>query len=193
MLEYLIPGFSRGYLWTIAGWDVNATWVLVGIVAAVVVTAINILGIRTAARLQVLATAMILLVGLMLFGGSLVNGETSHLEPVFNDGAVGLLGVLIMVPFMFVGFDVIPQSAEEIDIPFSEIGKLLMLSIGLAVAWYMAMIWAVSTGLGAEARQASALPTWPTFWSPRCFRRNIYPNWNAAWWSDATAPLSERL
>ena len=159
VLDYLIPGFSRGYLWTIAGWDVNATWVLVGIVAAVVVTAINILGIRTAARLQVLATAMILLVGLMLFGGSLVNGETSHLEPVFNDGAVGLLGVLIMVPFMFVGFDVIPQSAEEIDIPFSEIGKLLMLSIGLAVAWYMAMIWAVSTGLGAEARQASALPT----------------------------------
>jgi amino acid transporter len=47
---------------------------------------------------------------------------------------------------MFVGFDVIPQSAEEIDIPFSEIGKLLMLSIGMAVAWYVAMVWAVSTG-----------------------------------------------
>ena len=26
--EYLVPGFSRGYLWTVAGWEVEATWVL---------------------------------------------------------------------------------------------------------------------------------------------------------------------
>ena len=67
--DYLFPGFSRGYLWTVAGWDVNLTWVLVGVVAAIVITAINILGIKTAARLQVLATALVLLVGLMLVGG----------------------------------------------------------------------------------------------------------------------------
>ncbi len=157
--DYLVPGFSRGYLWTVAGWDVNLTWVLVGVVAAVIITAINILGIRTAARLQVLATTMILLAGLMLLGGGVANGEAANLEPLFSDGARGLLGVLIMVPFMFVGFDVIPQSAEEIDIPFAEIGKLLMLSIGLAVAWYVAMIWSVSVGLGEDARLASELPT----------------------------------
>ena len=157
--DYLVPGFSRGYLWTVAGWDVNLTWVLVGVVAAIVVTAINILGIRTAARLQVLATTLVLLVGLMLVGGGIGNGDTANIAPAWNDGAKGLLGVLIMVPFMFVGFDVIPQSAEEIDIPFAEIGKLLMLSIALAVAWYVAMIWAVSMGLDEEARQASSLPT----------------------------------
>ncbi|HEX7719156.1 MAG TPA: amino acid permease, partial [Woeseiaceae bacterium] len=33
--EYLFPGFSRGYLWTIAGWDVEATWVLLAVVAAI--------------------------------------------------------------------------------------------------------------------------------------------------------------
>jgi amino acid transporter len=157
--DYLIPGFSRGYLWTVAGWDVNATWVLVGVVAAIVITAINILGIKTAARLQLLATSLVLIVGLMLLGGGIGNGDAGNLEPLFSNGAKGLLGVLIMVPFMFVGFDVIPQSAEEIDVPFSEIGKLLMLSIGLAVAWYVAMIFAVSIGLTTEARHASALPT----------------------------------
>lgn len=157
--DYLVPGFSRGYLWTVADWDVNLTWVLVGVIAAIVITAINILGIRTAARLQVLATTLVLLVGLMLVGGGISNGDTANIAPAFNDGAKGLLGVLIMVPFMFVGFDVIPQSAEEIDIPFADIGKLLMLSIALAVAWYVAMIWAVSMGLDEDARQASALPT----------------------------------
>ena len=157
--EYLVPGFSRGYLWTVAGWDVNLTWVLVGVVAAIVITAINILGIRTAARLQLLATVLVILVGLMLFGGAIGNGDSAYLQPLFDNGAKGLLGVLIMVPFMFVGFDVIPQSAEEIDIPFGEIGKLLMASIALAVFWYVAMIWSTSMGLSAAERSASELPT----------------------------------
>ena len=157
--DYLVPGFSRGYLWTVAGWDVNLTWVLVGVVAAIVVTAINVLGIKTAAKLQVLATALILLVGLMLVGGGAVSGSAENMAPLFSGGARGMLGVLIMVPFMFVGFDVIPQSAEEVDIPFAEIGKLLMLSIGMAVAWYVAMIWAVSVGLSGAGREASGLPT----------------------------------
>jgi len=157
--DYLFPGFSRGYLWTVAGWDVNLTWVLVGVVTAIVITAINILGIKTAARLQVLATALVLLVGLMLVGGGIGNGDSMNMAPAFTDGVKGLLGVLIMVPFMFVGFDVIPQSAEEIDVPFAEIGRLLMGSIALAVAWYVAMIWGVSVGLDEQSRQASALPT----------------------------------
>jgi len=157
--DYLFPGFSRGYLWTIAGWDVELTWVLVGVVAAIVMTAINIIGIRTAARLQLLAATLILLVGLLLFAGALVSGDVDNMQPMFSSGAKGLLGVLIMVPFMFVGFDVIPQSAEEIDVPFADIGKLLMISIVMGVLWYIAMIWAVSTGLGVEARMASDLPT----------------------------------
>lgn len=159
VIDYLIPGFSRGYLWTVAGWDVELTWVLVGVVAAIAMTAVNIVGIRTAARLQLLAAALILLVGFLLFAGALVSGDAGNMQPLFSGGAKGLLGVLIMVPFMFVGFDVIPQSAEEIDIPFTEIGKLLMVSIVMAVVWYIAMIWAVSTGLGEAARSSSSLPT----------------------------------
>jgi amino acid transporter len=157
--EYLFPGFSRGYLWTVAGWDVNLTWVLVGVVAAVAVTLTNILGIKTAAQLQVMATALVLGVGLMLVGGGIAAGDSASMQPLFGNGAKGLLGVLIMVPFMFVGFDVIPQSAEEIDIPFASIGKLLMISIAMAVIWYVAMIWSVSVGLPLAARQASELPT----------------------------------
>ena len=157
--DYLFPGFSRGYLWTVADWEVNLTWVLVGVCGAVIITTINILGIRTAARLQMLATTIILFVGLMLVSGSLFNGEPTNMEPLFDGGVKGLLGVLIMVPFMFVGFDVIPQSAEEIDVPFSEIGRLLMLSIVIAVFWYIAMIWSVSMGLSEGDRRASELPT----------------------------------
>lgn len=157
--EYLLPGFSRGFLWTVAGWDVQFTWVMVGVVAAIVMTTINILGIRTAARLQVLATTLILFVGVLLLGGGVVNGDVANMQPILTNGAAGFLGVMVMVPFMFVGFDVIPQSAEEVDIPFADIGKLLMISIAMAVFWYIAMIWAVSVGLSNAKLQASALPT----------------------------------
>ncbi|MGI9203092.1 MAG: APC family permease [Woeseiaceae bacterium] len=157
--DYLLPGFSRGYLWTIAGWDVELTWVLIGVVAALVMTTINVIGIRTAARLQLIATVLIILVGTLLLSGGLLGGATDNMAPLFSDGAHGFLSVLIMVPFMFVGFDVIPQSAEEIDISFADIGKLLMASIAMAVIWYIAMIWAVSTGLASAERELSALPT----------------------------------
>jgi basic amino acid/polyamine antiporter, APA family len=159
VLEYLVPGFARGHLWTIAGWDVKFTWVLTGIIAAVLMTAINIIGIKTAARLQLLVTVVILLVGLVLAGGSLLSGSVENMQPYFDHGAKGILGVLVMVPFMFVGFDVVPQSAEEADMPFRDLGKVLMLSIMVAIAWYSVIIWAVSSGLGAAERNAASLPT----------------------------------
>jgi len=157
--DYLVPGFSRGYLWTIAGWDVQLTWVLLGVVAAVFMTAINIIGIKTAAKLQLLVTTLVLAVGVLLIGGAGIAGSAENMQPLFDNGPKGLLGVLVMVPFMFVGFDVIPQSAEEVDIPFSEIGRTLMISIILAVFWYVLIIGAVSMGLSVSDRMASSLPT----------------------------------
>jgi amino acid transporter len=160
VVDYLVPpGFSRGYLWTIAGWDVELSWVLVGVVAAIFMTAINIIGIRTAAKLQFLVTVLVIAVGVLLIGGAANAGSSDNMQPFFDNGAKGLLGVLVMVPFMFVGFDVIPQSAEEVDIPFSEIGRTLMISILMAVLWYVLIIAAVSMGLPEIDRAASSLPT----------------------------------
>jgi amino acid transporter len=100
VLEYIFPDFSRGYLWTIAGWDVNATWVLTGALAAVVMTVVNILGIRTAARLQVLVVIIVLVSGLALMFGAAVSGNMSNTSPAFERGLAGVMTVLVMVPFM---------------------------------------------------------------------------------------------
>lgn len=159
VVEYLFPEFSRGYLWTVAGWDVNATWVAVGSVAAVVMTFINVIGIRTAARLQMLVTVLILVAGIVLVSGAAVSGTAANMQPLFQGDYKGILGVLVIVPTMMVGFDVIPQSAEEIDLPFELIGKLLVLSILMAIGWYMLIIWGVSMGLSGTERDAASLPT----------------------------------
>ncbi|HEY5656656.1 MAG TPA: amino acid permease [Myxococcota bacterium] len=156
--EYVIPHFSAGYLWRVAGWDVYASWVAVGVAGAVVMTGINVLGVRPAAVLQTTVTLMLLAGGAVLLLGASVNG-TAPDGPLLPSGLTGVLDVLIMVPFLFVGFDVIPQSAEEVALPQREIGRLLVLSVGLAVAWYALVIVGVATSLESEALATSKLAT----------------------------------
>ena len=159
VVEYIFPGYSRGYLWTVAGWDVELTWVLVGVAATVVMTWINIIGIKFAARLQMLVTALILFAGLVILFGAAIGGDAQNMQPFFDNGYKGWIGVLVVVPVLLVGFDVIPQSAEEIDLPYALIGKILVFSIVMAVAFYMIIVWGVSMGLGAGPHAANSIST----------------------------------
>lgn len=159
VVEELFPNYKVGLMWTVAGWDVYFTWAMVGVVGAIVMTWINIRGIKSSALLQKVVTLLILAVGVMLVTGALFNGDGANMEPLFATGGKGLLAVIIMTPFMFVGFDVIPQAAEEINLPQRQIGRILMLSVVMAVGWYIAIVLAVSLALSAEDSAASNLPT----------------------------------
>lgn len=154
VVEYLFPSYAVGHLWTIADWDVKATWVAVGMAGSIVMTLINYVGVRTAALVQKVVTLLILVVGVMFITGALFEGELGTMQPLFHaeNGVVGgIMLVIIMVPFMFVGFDVIPQAAEEINLPFREIGRVLMVSVILAVFWYALIILGTSLMLSPEA------------------------------------------
>ncbi|TDI59021.1 MAG: APC family permease [Alphaproteobacteria bacterium] len=159
VMTYLFPNFSQGYLWTIAGWDVTATWVGMGVLGSIIMSWINIRGIKPAAVFQSIITLFIMAVGVMFFTGAGAVGDIGNMDPLFVGGAVGVMGVLIMVPTMFIGFDIIPQSAEEIDLPFGEIGKVLVVSVVMAVLWYVLIIFGVSLALDGAGRAAADLVT----------------------------------
>ncbi|SNT70185.1 APC family permease [Psychrobacter sp. LV10R520-6] len=162
VVEYFIPNYNQGFLWTIAGWDVYATWVGVGMLGSVIVTWLNIRGMEVSAWFQKTAVVGILFVGILLFiGAALYNPATSTAvqAPAFIGGAAGIMAVIVMVPFMFVGFDVIPQAAEEIDLTRPNIGKFLIVSIVIAVLWYIAVAWSVGTTLPLIQAQGSTLAT----------------------------------
>ena len=158
-LEYLFPGMKAGLLWQVEGAEVHASFVALGIVGAVLMTVINILGIKTAAFVQTVVTAMFFVIGVFFLTGAFANGSISNLDPLFVGGAGGMLGVLIMVPALMVGFDVIPQSAEEIDLPFNVIGKLIVISVILAVGWYMVITVGVSMSLEPALLVSSSIAT----------------------------------
>lgn len=146
-------------MWNVAGWDVYLSWALVGSAGAIIMTWINIRGITTSALVQKTVTILILVAGIMLVSGALFNGDSANMEPLFVNGTKGLLAVLVMTPFMFVGFDVIPQAAEEIDLPYNQIGKILIIAVVMAVFWYILMILSVSLALSPDENAASTLST----------------------------------
>ena len=158
VVSYLAPGFDAGSLYVVAGWEVHASWVLVGVAGALVIGVVNYRGIRFAAFAQRLAVGSLLLVGLAFFLPGAARGDTANLAPWITDWE-GVLRVVIMTPFLYVGFDVIPQLAEEIDVPFRTIGRIIVLSILMALGWYALVQWTVGLSLDPATLPGRALPT----------------------------------
>lgn len=149
IITYIYPPFLKGYLYTVAGFDIYASWLAVAIIVAFFMMYINIKGVKTAAILQTVLTVIIGGVGILLMVASAMNGDAGNFEgQLFMGDSTGsmlktILSVAVMTPFYFIGFDVIPQAAEEIDVPLKKIGKILVLSIVMAVAFYALIIIAV--------------------------------------------------
>ncbi len=158
VIDYIFPEYQTGFLWQVAGWDVYMSWAGIGMAGTVIVTWINYRGLKQAAVFQVICTAMLTIIGLILIIGSPVTASPEGIAAPFT-GMAGLFGVLIMTPFMFVGFDVIPQTAAEINLPFRQIGKVLILSVAMAVTWYIGIVYAVGHIMGMEELGQSVLPT----------------------------------
>lgn len=159
VVEYLLPGFLKGYMYSVAGFDIYASWVAVGVVSSIIITVINYFGAKPAAVLQSVLTVAIAAVGIALICGSAFSGNIENTKPLFIDGIGGIMGVAIATPFMYVGFDVIPQAAEEINMPFNKIGKILILSIVMAVSWYALVIFSVSMTMKPWEMETSILVT----------------------------------
>jgi alcohol dehydrogenase class IV len=98
----------------------------------------------------------------LLIVASAVTGYAGNLQnQMFVGGDAGsvvksVLGVALMTPFFFIGFDVIPQAAEEINVPLKKIGKILILSIVMAVAFYALIIIGVGLVMNSSDIASSA-------------------------------------
>ena len=163
IIQYIFPGFLKGYLYTVAGFDIYVTWLVAAIIFAVLITYINIKGVKAAAMLQKILTITIAAVGIILVVVSLVNGDPSNLNGQMfvgddaNSIAKTILSVAMVAPFFLFGFDVIPQAAEEINVPLKKLGRLLVFSIALAVVFYGLVVFAVGYGMNLAEVQQSVL------------------------------------
>ena len=150
--DYLHPLPKMFYLWTIAGNDVYLSWSVVGIIGAIILTALNLVGVKTAAIVQIMLVLVMLVVGIIFTLGSVAFGKTDYLMPLFTD-MKGMGFVMLMAPSMFIGFDVVSKSAEEMNMPLKNIAKVLILSIVAVMAWYILMIWGTAMSAPPSLRE----------------------------------------
>lgn len=159
VIDYFEIDLSHVFLWRVADYDVYLSWALVGSATAAVLTVVNILGVKLSAFVQVVVTLMIGVSGLVLLTGASIDGSFENFDPLFVSGVAGVITVVTMLPFFFVGFDVIPQIAEEVDLPHRELGTLTVLSVCMAIVWYCAVIAGVAFLADDAILQTSKLTT----------------------------------
>lgn len=168
IVQYIFPPFSNGYMYTVAGSDVYLTGIIISAVFTVGIIVINILGIKAASIFQTILTVTIAGVGIILVIASAINGDPSNLnnQIIIGEGVgsvKNILSVAVVAPFFLFGFDVIPQVAEEINIPLKKIAKVLLLSIICAVCFYGLVVFAVGYALDqneiADAMHGTGLVT----------------------------------
>lgn len=151
LARFLMPGaFEFGYLYTVAGWDVYVGEVLLMSAAILMFGIMNYRGVSVAGSIQlILAFALTFGVIAMTFG--VVTTDTfafSNLVPYFAEGKsqiAAIVTVVAIAPFLFVGFDTIPQAAEEFSFSPKKARVLMLVAIGLGALLYTLVTFSVGS------------------------------------------------
>ncbi len=145
----LFPHLTQwGYLYSVEGYSIYLGEVLLAVAALLVFAYFSIRGISVAGKLQtVLALSLVgcvLLLGVFALFSPHASG--AHLQPLFPPKAGeervnmgGLLAVVAVAPWAFVGFDSIPQASEEFNFHPRKSKIIMVLSILFAGLIYVVL------------------------------------------------------
>ncbi|HFI0239795.1 TPA: APC family permease [Streptococcus suis] len=159
VLKQLFGGISFGYLYTAASYPVYITDVLISTVVILVFYWVNLQGVSLSMRLQkILIISLVAIVVVtciyMLVSGNRVQFAASYLEQSQID-SVAILKVLAIIPFLFVGFDIVPQVLTDLGFPFRFATRMTILATIIGMLIYNMLN--VMTALAYSPSQASQL------------------------------------
>ncbi|MBK5279416.1 MAG: APC family permease [Bacteroidia bacterium] len=151
ILSYLFPTIDRWPLYSINGDTIYGSHLLLALLFVSLITYINYVGVQNSMQFQIYLTIIFLVIVLCVVVVGFWKGSVSNLEPLFVGNnypeiGAGIIGVFATVPFWLVGFDTIPQGAEEAkeNVTFRTIGILILVSIIAAVVFYILLIFSTS-------------------------------------------------
>lgn len=146
LASYLFPGvFNRGYLYTIAGYDVYMGEVALSLFFIVLFGIMNYRGAKSVGNLQLAMVLIMCAAVAVSVAGTVLTGsfDAANLAPAYGAGGKsfggGFVSILALAPFLYVGFDCIPQAAEEYDFPPQKCKKLIISALIVGALIYGAM------------------------------------------------------
>lgn len=118
----------------------TTTLALVGIVLAV---AVNLAGVTTTSRTNLVLSAGLLAILLVFVALGLASTDPGHYQPLFPDGMDSLAAAAAVAMTGYGAWTVIPASAEEVEEPTRTIPKAILLSLAVSTVLYTAIVAAV--------------------------------------------------
>lgn len=137
----LFPVLQFGKLYDVAGWPVYTGELLTAVFFIVLLAIINIWGMKRAAWTQT-AVALILVGSIALLAALALaqNPDFENLVPGFPPNVSkweSVFAIVAMAPWAFIGFDCIPQAAEEYDFKPKFGTFILVVSVIMAALLYV--------------------------------------------------------
>ncbi|WP_172371615.1 APC family permease [Sporosarcina jiandibaonis] len=150
LLKYLFPGFMKYiYLYEIAGWEVFLPEVVISSIAILFFAFLNIKGSGISGRLQYIFS-ILLIVGVAIMGTYTfiyADMPISNMKPMFVENQsilTSIIVILAIAPWAYVGFDNVPQAAEEFKFSPQKAFGLIVMSLIASGLVYATMIGVTS-------------------------------------------------
>jgi len=174
--------FQFGFHYTVAGYDIYLGELILAVVALILFAWLGIRGVKTSGSFQtVLAISLVTGIVLVCCGAIFSpKASWSNMAPAFapgNSALAGILAVVAVAPWAFVGFDTVPQAAEEFNFPPKKTRVIMVVSILFGAFVYIAL----------NTVTASVLPegygSWPEYISASKGLNGLMalPTFNAAY------------
>lgn len=165
--KFVLPGIAeQGLMYSVAGWEVYFGEVLIASIALIFFAWMNIRGATLSGRTQFIF-CVVLVAGVLLIAlGTLLHPDTplSNVQPVFSPEVpawTAILAIVAIAPWAYVGFDNIPQAAEEFDFSPQKAFKLIVFALIAAALLYSAMVFATAVAMPWQELVGSQ-PVWGT-------------------------------
>ncbi|MCP3028090.1 APC family permease [Halobacillus sp. A5] len=152
LAKFLFPEFAAmGTLYSVAEYDVSIVQILIASLALILFAYFNIRGAGFSGKTQYVFSIVLILGMVLLAYGAVISGEPSltNLTPAFepNKPAIAsILTILAVAPFAYVGFDNIPQAAEEFNFESRKaFGLIIWALVAAGLAYALMVIVTAST------------------------------------------------
>ena len=166
LLGKYLPVMEQMPLWSVNDTPVTLPVLAVGIVLALVVFALNWFGVSLGGQIQVALFAVMLVIGGALVVTALFTGQPSNLWPMWTPEQSPVGSTLRMVVpgiTYVVGFSLVAVLAEESSLSPRGVGRAVVATVGVAAAFYTAVLLATAYVVPWEDVAASDLGTIDAF------------------------------
>ncbi|WP_217586436.1 APC family permease [Lentibacillus saliphilus] len=150
MFKFVLPFLMENiHLYTIANWDVYLMEIMIASVTLSIFGYLNVKGTGISGRMQFIFCLIMIfgVVGVSILVGVQPTTTLSHIAPSFpaeTSAFAAIISIVAIAPWAYVGFDNIPQAAEEFHFSSKKAFSLIILAISVAAGLYSLMIVTVA-------------------------------------------------